>query len=238
MSRYFLALIVLGYLAAPCSGSIVVTVSEVTVNAGDQFTLDIYASGDSINNFGVEFQITGGTPALTPEFVPINDAASDPTFFSPPGTPVANYVFASDSFDIANSFPLGTASATVAGGPLVDFVGGDATNSGNDASLGSNTLLARLLIQAPSATDSPVADTYNIALVPGANTYFTNANNDTIAIDDTSKLSGTITVEADMAATPEPGSLALAILVASVIGVTTWRRKARGASATRAETVA
>lgn len=200
----------LGFGATLAHGAVIIDVRDNTMSAGTSSFVDVWLTGDpgdTLEEFGYEFSITGATPQSGDLQFSAVQSNSEVTETGPPP-----YVFLGDS---------GSFNATQITPVLLS--GGDALALGSDLSVDGTFLLARLELTHVGSLINP-SHQFTISLVPGAGSYL-DTDTDTAGVQPLAftSLSGTVTVTS--AAVPEPSSFALLGVAATVGGYAQRRRK-------------
>lgn len=186
--------------------AIVVQLQDVTIAAGERGFMNVLisGSGDSIAAFDFEFEISPiGTPGSSMIFV---DPQPDPQLNDPLFS--SDYVFAGNSDNIDNSFPMGF---VVAG---TTFFGSDLTADLSDVSISASRLFVRFELESVVPGGGvAVGDQFEIRLVDA---NFFDSNFDAVSFSSTP---GIVTVSA--VAIPEPSSAIVLMIFAGCTVV--WR---------------
>ena len=202
--------------ASSACGAVIIEVRDTTMSAGTSSFVDVWLTGDpgdTLEEFGYEFSISGVTPqsgdlqfSLVQSDSEVTEAGVPPFDTSPP------YVFLDDSegFNAAR-----TSAVTLTGG---DILAADQ----QDRSVAGTFLLARLELTHEGSLFNPSHD-FTISLVPGGSFFDRDADDPGISLLAFTQFSGTVTVTS--AAVPEPSSFALLGLAAAVGGYARRRRK-------------
>jgi hypothetical protein len=198
MSRWNLCVVAVALamsaLTASADGLILLKLSSVSAapgSTGNTFEVDLLNdTGSSIVIGGFNFEIT---------------ADSDIDFTGADFSTFASYIFAGDSWDQANSFPLNTSTGS-------SLSAGDISNSGAGATLGAGRTLGLALL---TFDVSPTAALGQVAVSLSSDPSHTNLsdqNGNLIAFDWDE---GTINV------VPEPSTAAM--FMAALMGLGVWR---------------
>lgn len=196
-------------LSCICNGGanagLFISIANTTIAPGGSGSVDVTvqsdaASGDLLSQFGFEFRIS-------------TLGATQLDFANPQGDSElgdATYIFSGDS--LANTAPpVGAVISVVV--PNDAFVGGDATFSGVDVTVGTSArLLARLDLATLTALPPADGDSFSIELIAGQNTFFQDSEFRGIVFQSSA---GTITV-----AVPEPSGAVLLICGLSCLVLT------------------
>ena len=223
MNRYCLmSLILWQCFGATCAiGGVIVDVRDATMSAGTISFVDVWLTGDpgdTLEEFGYRFSITGATPQsgdLQFSVVQSNSEVSEAGI--PP------YVFLNDS---------GGFNADRVGGDPVLLGGGDILGAGQDLSVDGTFLLARLELTHVGSLTNP-SHQFTISLVPGSSYFDTDADTPGVQPLAFTSLSGTVTVNS--AAVPEPASFVVLGLAAAVGGYVRRRKNAASRDSSLAE---
>jgi hypothetical protein len=206
---YLVLLVVQVLLSSSARAELLITVESKMIQSGQEGDVNVWISsnsGESLNNFGVEFRITtGGATRL--EFV---DPQPDSQLTNP------SYVFHDNSGDLNTPLPVGLVSTTTT--PNDTFIGGDFTFDGSDVQVTSSPLLlATLRVTSSTALPPAPGNTFTISLIDSLNTFFVSST-DSLQYSSTA---GTVTV---VASVPEPSSF---IIAAAACGGMLLSRAAR-----------
>jgi hypothetical protein len=184
-------------LTSSARANYVISVSSLSLAPGGTGTLNVNIdstapSGNDLDTFGFEFQITTSRPTLL-EFT-----SAQPNPYSD-----SAYVFFGNSLDQGPPlFPLGIVSSV--GGQSNTYTGDDGTVTGSVHIGGTAKLLLQMSVTAATGSLSPLpGDTFTIGLVPNADTFF-SASGSNVPFSSTP---GTVTIAT--ASVPEPASLVL-----------------------------
>jgi hypothetical protein len=204
------------------SAGLIVSVSDLTLPAGDTGFVDVNIrsdSGDLLQFFQLELRIEPvGVPGTRLEFTAVQP---DPQLTDP------DYVFFGDSFAQIVGVPVGSVSTAVVPGDT--FSGGDFTFSFSDVVVGAtDELLARLEVTADTGLPPIPGDQFTVSVI-SANSFFVdsqfslNGQFNPIPFDSTP---GTVTI-ASATVIPEPASLTLFCLGGLGIAAARHRRLRR-----------
>jgi hypothetical protein len=211
---------------------LVVSVGDVSLQAGSTGLVPVYLSSDSgttsIASTNFEFRITTSGPTQL-DFMDSPDPATDATFSD------ANYVFFANSADQVFHIPLGSASTvnvpndTFIGGDFYNIIGGNVTVPVTSHTLSDNLLLAYLPVTTLTTLAPTPGNTFTVSLIPSmssmsnptgldGNTGFADSAGNYYAFDSDS---GTVTILSSTV--PEPGTFGM--MLAGAIGMLSIGRR-------------
>ena len=212
------------FAAGPANAGLIVSVGNLTLTGGSSGTLDVSISGSglvSLAGFNAEFLITplGSAGPLLQFAASQTDASGEP-----------GYVFYGNSSNNNYGFnPILQTTSTTDDTLIV----GDSTYDFSNMTVGSNSLVAQLTLQAKGA---PLTDeSFSVSLVslsidPLFGTqFFSLDSNFASKMVDYSSTSGSVTISsaAPTAAVPEPSTLLMTAAGAMVGIACSWFRKSK-----------